>query len=739
MKRIKTLLLAALLLLGASGCTGNGTEKPGAAMGRYVETELQLPEAKIEQIVGLQAQADGTVNLLCYVGGEQSGFQWHQSADGGVTWAETASSELVKRFIAAESNTAFDAACWDEDGRLYVYYFGYSTDESGMVAREDGIAVLDGGTVTKFDWPMPETGDGSMIQSIRVAENGDLLLGGWAEVQQVDRDTGAVKYSYRTKSTENVVDGWDVEGNTLWLSEGGELRSFDLSTGGEGEAIPATASTQSDTEYGSFYRLVGAGGGGGVYFADEHGLYRGLKESSVSEKLIDGSMSSLGIPSVRRMALVVLPERFLFLGYSNEIYHLYSYRYDPDVPTFAANELRVWSLADDPLIRQAIGEFQREHNDVSISYEPAGIEGGAVTRDDALKSLSTELVAGKGPDVLVLDGAPLQSYIDKGVLQDIAPVVKPMLDDGTLLANQAGAYLSGDGTMYAVPALFQVPLLHGDAPEIRSLATVADWAERNKGSFVHPLSIYEIEDLWTFFYPLNPADDEGELRSMLTDLKRIYDVELSRPFEDSMNSALSFQFSALAWKAGNCGLNVGILEQFEYLYPAWQMSEDTGRGSVEFLFGTDGFLPKTVLGASSQSKNPELASDFIKAVLSEPVQASQVGAGMAVNAAAFTRSTQEPEDSALYGHRYSTYGTSFYDAQGADVPLMESIYYPPQAWRDDMARRIRDLKTPLTVDGTVLQLIIDNTGGYFSGRITLDETMKTLMQKLNLYRSEQGK
>ena len=45
-------------------------------------------------------------------------------------------------------------------------------------------------------------------------------------------------------------------------------------------------------------------------------------------------------------------------------------------------------------------------------------EGAGLTKDDALRTLNTELLAGEGPDVLILDGADLESFSGSGLLED---------------------------------------------------------------------------------------------------------------------------------------------------------------------------------------------------------------------------------------------------------------------------------------------------------------------------------
>ena len=58
--------------------------------------------------------------------------------------------------------------------------------------------------------------------------------------------------------------------------------------------------------------------------------------------------------------------------------------------------------------------YQTANPDMQITYE-IGMEDDSITREDALKKLSTGLLNGSGPDVLILDKMPYNSYIDKGV------------------------------------------------------------------------------------------------------------------------------------------------------------------------------------------------------------------------------------------------------------------------------------------------------------------------------------
>ena len=738
MKRMISLLLAAALLLGLAACAAED-QGTGAAMGRFVESELTLPE-DIFEVHAIRGAADGGLDLLAYMGNRESQYvdlKWYRSADGGVSWTQKDCPALEGVFNPMETNVAVEAAAWDASGRLYLYYKEYPEDSTAPAL--EAVAYLDdGGQMVPYPWPVPQPSDGSGLLDIRVAENGDILLGGWREVIQVDPATGAVKETYTPKDQSfGAVDGWDVVGNTLWMSEPDRLYSYDLTAGAEGEVITADTPTAMEMNYGQVYRAVAARADG-VYYATDHGIFRAVPGSSVTQRLVDGNLSSLGTPSLSRIGLASTGEAFLLLGYDGEHFRLYGYRFDPTVPAQAERELRVWSLYDEPLIRQAIGAFQRTDPNVYVSYEPALTGEGGATREDALKALSTELLAGKGPDVLVLDGLPVDSYIQKGILADLSATVDPLITDGTLMKAVAETYRQEDGALYAVPSLFQVPLMHGESEGVTDLASLADWAEARLGTYVHPLYISTLEDYLGFFYPVRGAVEEAELRAFLTDLKRVYDLELQKPYGDGISNSNEgdFQFGALYWMAGSCGLNVGNLKQFENLYCAYQASLEEGRGTIAPLFGQSAFRPVTTLSVTSSSTNGEAARAFLAAVLGAQVQSAGVGAGLPVNAAALeAMAAYEREGS---GGSFSYYAGGYTDAEGGEAHVDLRIDYPPLAWREEMVQLFQNLTTPLLYDETVLQLLLENTRDYFEGGKSLDETMAALMQKLSLYRSEQG-
>lgn len=215
-----------------------------------------------------------------------------------------------------------------------------------------------------------------------------------------------------------------------------------------------------------------------IYIAGEKGLYRHVLGGSAMEQVIDGSLSSFGNPSYRVTDMEILEDNeFLVLFNGGK---LIRFTYNPDIPTVPVGKVKVYSLQENATIRQTIGQYQTANPAMYVDYEIGMGEGDSVTREDALKNLNTQIVSGEGPDVLILDNMPMDSYIEKGLLMDIAPILDEMSGENGLFENMVDAFRE-DGHVYAVPCEVQMPFILGRSEDValmKDLEGIADAVER---------------------------------------------------------------------------------------------------------------------------------------------------------------------------------------------------------------------------------------------------------------------
>ena len=221
----------------------------------------------------------------------------------------------------------------------------------------------------------------------------------------------------------------------------------------------------------------------GVYLGDATGIYRQTAGGTIWEKLVDGEPTSLSMPTLSLSGLTSDGEGgFYALLQGEDDVRLLHYSYDPDTPTLPDTELVIFGLRDSDTIRQAIGEFQRSNPTVRVNFQVLLDEELGATAEDVIRTLNTELMAGKGPDLLLLDGLNVDSYIEKGVLADMTEQARRLEEDG-LMPNLTNAYCR-DGRVYGVPARFTVPVMMGArecVEQVWSMTDLAGLVEEGQG------------------------------------------------------------------------------------------------------------------------------------------------------------------------------------------------------------------------------------------------------------------
>ena len=155
------------------------------------------------------------------------------------------------------------------------------------------------------------------------------------------------------------------------------------------------------------------------------------------------------------------------------------YSYDATLATQPGQELKIYSLDSDDIVKKLVSNFQASHPDVLVTYE-TGMDGSdAKSESDAINILNTEIMAGNGPDLLFLNGLPWKSYAGKGILADISSLGP--CQEGTVFENLFSAYGTKDG-QYVAPIAFSIPALAGEESQIANIHSLEGLAELAKNT-----------------------------------------------------------------------------------------------------------------------------------------------------------------------------------------------------------------------------------------------------------------
>lgn len=756
--------------------TGAAVESDAMSMGRYVEKQAELGE-------GMEGNSymtrDGeNVKMFAY------GSTLFTSEDNGDTWSAT---ELEWYTKLQEEKYIMETA-FTNDGTYAIQYSPLSKREDtlkeGMEADMEAdtessgdddytiephlmIVSPDG---TQKEVPVQFSSDEMYARQLHYTQDGRLFMITFGKgVYEVDVETGALN---RLCTIENNAVTMDTQGKYLMVVTYDGVLIYDMESERfvEDEVlIDFVKETYNEpADYGNCYNMYAFfGEENTVYIAGSAGLHRHVIGGAAVEQVIDPGLSSFGNPSrdiVHAMALA--NEEFLAQFSDGSVIKFY---YDATVPTVPSDKLVVYSLADNDTVRQAIAAYQTANPGVFVEYE-AALSGDGVTREDALKNLSTRLLNEEGPDVLILDDMPLDTYVEKGILLDMSELITEVKNGDGLYENLFEPF-TADGRIYVVPTEFELPLVMGDNQYVEQSRSYKGYAqvietlraENPEGMIIEDCNEQGITMRFTpVCAPAWKNEDgsinENNIREFLEQTKKICDAQMKGLSQkqvsdysemsifkggndDGVHGQIDFAFY---WKMINSGsfvqsgvkMTSGNVYSMSSLTEALSMPKNEGLEHLsigQFDGQSEGvYMPETLTGINAQSKNIETAKSFVKLMLSQEVQTNTFR-GLPVNKAAFETLLAEHDDTREEGDGiYMMYGGS--DQEG-------NSWFWNAWWFDEEQKQlvrgwVAQAKTPHITDSVLEDAVQNACVEYLKGRLSLDDAVSQIRSSTAIYMSE---
>lgn len=635
---------AAAAGLEAESKTEEETDGEGsstASMGRYMESEVALPENASVYAREMRILDDGRWQ---YFDGE---IGLYVSEDEGKSWEQVSSTEEIQidgyincSAVAPEGSLAFSQLFFGDDGVTKAVVA--CLNPAGERVETDGLFS-----------------DGDWITRLAFAPDGGLYASSLqGKVCSLDRKTGELKQLFTAAEGPEVLA---FSGKLLLALENDRVEIYHLETKALQDAdivLDEFCQQNLNGHLGNNSDCVGAylftKEEGVLYIACSQGVYRHALGGNAMEQIIEGSFSSFGDPTLGICSVALLESgEFLLLTTGTQMVR---FTYDPNEPTVPEKQLKVYSLEENSSLRQAISVYQKEYPDVYVSYETGMPEGSAVTRVDALKNLNLELMGGNGPDVIVLDGIDASPYEKKGMLQELSGILEDIATNDAVFENIAGAFGREEGT-FVIPAGFSLPLIltkTGDIDSVTDLEALADLTVRlgdglTEGTVTGAMTAQqELTQLFCVCSPAWLVDgqlDEEALTEFLTQAKRMYEADkaavspdIAEMFGDYPGpKTVGSQTSAMAIGLGQIAYGPAETMLIDMGGIGYWLEE--GEYSFDLLAGQckNGFIPVNKLAISAQTKRGEEAEAFVRLMLSEPVQDVSMGDCFPVNRASFEK------------------------------------------------------------------------------------------------------
>ena len=719
-KNLKVILIATVLATNSifvTACSNSNDKniESNNEKGGFLETDISLPE----EIVHIQSMfyINNNINLIART--KENNYKKFVMQEDN-TFLQEDLPKSLNDILNDNNQIITDVAYIDEDSYILLSSVYENTNEASMNIKTI-MKIIQGENVK--DISLQEGNYSSLV----VNNNEIFLINGEKGLERYDLEGNLLKSYNNEIFTYTVVNNEII---TLNLKEK-SLVIYDLETGEEKNNISKPNLDYSD--------ILSVDSNNNIYICGKNGFEKLLKDRATFEKVVDGNSTSLGIPTNFVSNIISIDEKqFLGLFFnSSEGNKLIKYQYDENYNKNFKASLNVYMLQDNPFIKQAIFNYKKSNPDVAINIQVGYDEHNGITKEDAIKNLNTEILSGKGPDIIVLDGLNADNYIEKGALLDISDVITPLIDSGEILENIVNPFIE-DGKIYTIPTRFSPSTIWGTNEILKNytgLDSLAKWQQENKEKMVfYPTKPEELIKE-TFKINTQILNDDGslnenELKKYLENIKILSsDKELDVVIETELDKNIA-GLEYLAYKDAELQFqNMTTITELDHSYASIKMN-----GDATYMVNNGYFTPLNMIGINSKCENVDIAKDIIKTALNEETQKID----LLLSEGGFTVNKKVFDSFKVIEEKDDNMATKLIAMVSVDPNRMLdlSTNRPTDEDKVKFYEIIEKVSKPTKEDSVLMNFIIEESKGYFKGEKDIEETTKAILQKANTYLAE---
>ncbi len=724
MKRILAVVMALTFVCSLVACKNEPTSAtPGSSeKGRYAETNMTLPSELTDGEIFQMSKEEG--NPVFYLKREEQGMMHihkYTYRDGVATdvtpeWLGTItlSPEFYTQQTVLEGNPS---------------YFFYASEDSDMNYRAYLLCSNDGKVptdVTPKEWTIPEPEGGYYLfpSQMTLLSSGNLVAAYYGRVDILNKDGEVIKAG--KQSMENAEgflatkDGYAA----LCMNDMYELEGVSLYLDGETEPTQ-TVDYRQELDGSPMLDITESGE---LVLTCGDGIFR-LNENDAFEKVADGKMTSLSDLDMYPRDMLAMDDGTYYILYGNMLDEtfLMHYVYDPELPVTPEHELKIYTLRQSFSLQQAAVNFQKQHPDTLVTIEVALKDDASPSEEaDAIQRLLTEMISGNDRDLMIMDGLPVQSFVEKGLLTDLSGIVNPLEEEGKLYNNVCELYRQEDGSLPVVPTRFGTTMLIGKTLDVTKITDVHSFAQTMESLDEPILGPMTSDDIVDQFLPFVTADlikdkqlDEELLKQTLIDMKTISEkAELVKKYS---NNQYAYGIWDIAYK--------GSLAFDETAGFAESMFPLAGCKLVQgsFTFFGNAYSPSLQIGICKTTSQQERAEEFVSSLLDVSTQSGEYYEGFPVNRAAMENLRNMDRTN------YAAY---------TDIQVGEDQYDPFEIldFSEEDGQKMVDMCDKLDIcrkeDAKITEEVKAVLPAYLDGSMTVEDAVSTVKSNVALYLAE---
>lgn len=439
----------------------------------------------------------------------------------------------------------------------------------------------------------------------------------------------------------------------------------------------------------------------------------------------------------------------------------------------ANNTLSISVITKDNYLDTAVKLFQEKHPGTTIDVKeytsnpmPASDGKSKMIRvgeepedvEKYVSAINTQLMSGKGPDMMMLSPLPYENYINKNLLANLSEMMEAdkSFDINDYYTNILDA-MKVNGSLYSMPLSVSLRVAEANKALLEKYNIKIDgdhwtWADFEKiaEQIVESSKKEGIKDV----YALSGVDGSMLISSLVSESYNKYVDKTNKTasfegkeFIDLLNMAKSMidknyintdtsedKMADLAARGNTVFSGSTIMTYMDMM-----MSKQLYSEGVEILKlpgdGSDQvFSAVSQYGINNKSANKELAWEFLKFLTSDEMMSQSFLAGLPVNkAAAETAAQNALETSKMVSGNGGGKGKLKLNMNGQTVNLTKPLTEEDINLVKDLLSRANKYTK---VDQQVITIIQEETGAFFEGQKTAADTAKIIQDRVNTYINE---
>ena len=774
--RIISFILSFIVLFTFTGCSKTKVtykeenDQLGISQENYCEEIIKIAD-DLSVINNISKVDDGSIIAVGL--DKDSSELIYISHDNGKSWKR----KEIQHLTFGDNNVIIGAINILNNGNLLVSYFvidsvNKETVKYGLIDNQGEIREIN------ISFELESTSSNNIDNSPTMftsLNNGDIIfISEYNEIIQLDTNTFKEKYTYKSDS---FIIGFSIVDDYLIINSDDGICKYDTRTGKLSGNLDSLIEDLDEKSSDSDIMAINSKVKNYYYYYNNLGLF-GYDLNTEKSKLIIEDSKYLNGSDTNILGLIELEnDEFLILMYDslNDAYNLISYKKGVDNSQISETEIKIYSLFENKELKKLVSKFNLENPEIFINYEIGLTENDGVMISDAIKTLNTEIIAGNGPDLILLDNLPIDSYIEKGLLADISDVVSEY--NGELFNGIIDSYVVNN-KIYQLPLSFSIPVMIGSKEVINKvndleslLDAVKEYDSKSENRIFENLGtpeefIYSLYSVYENDWLNNNKINKDNLIDFMEKAKEIYNIskvkedkyleqEVAAMLEsgwseedlDSMeilkegyktSFAPSIDIVDFGYPKNETFLAYGGIDSFRQINELVNLL--LYHPTLEYKVLTNSndniFIPINKIGINNDSKNKDIAKEVLKCFISENKNSQNI----TLNKKSFIDNLQmkntintESEFNESNNHYLRKVLIDF-DENGKKLEF-------PQYWPndDDITRLINEVEN-LNVEPEVNSILLTEVANQFKEVIENDFPIKkavsNIINNVELYLSE---